>query len=157
MQQNKEAIIKELTEFINGGNAHKSLEEAIKGLPKNLRSTEVEHMPYTIWQLVYHIWITQWDILEFSKGHEHKTLKWPDEYWPKNKAPKDDAEWDDTLKKIDNDKHAFLTLLENGDLYTPFPHGTGQNLLREALLIGDHTSYHTSEVIAMRRLLDDWK
>jgi len=156
MENNRTELLKELKGFIDGGNAHKGFEDAVHGLPEKLRGAEVEHMPYTIWQLVYHIWIAQWDILEFSKGHEHKSPKWPEEYWPKNKAPKDDAEWEETIKKIEKDKHAFLALLEKGDLYTPFPHGNGQNLLREALLVGDHAAYHTSEIITMRRLLGDW-
>ena len=43
------------------------------------------------------------------------------------------------------------------DLAKPFLWGTGQNLLREALLIADHTSYHVGELIVLRRLLGAWK
>ena len=42
------------------------------------------------------------------------------------------------------------------DLYTPFAWGDGQNLLHEALLIADHNSYHTGELLVLRRLLGAW-
>jgi hypothetical protein len=43
------------------------------------------------------------------------------------------------------------------DLFTPFPHGEGQTLLREALQLADHNAYHVGELIFLRRLLGAWK
>src|SRR5579885_1874501 len=105
METSKETavLLKELKAFLKGGNAHKTFEEAIKDLPENLRGAEVKNMPYTIWQLVYHIWLTQWDILEFSRDASHQSPEWPKGYWPENKEPKP-GEWEDTLTKIENDK-----------------------------------------------------
>ena len=63
------------------------------------------------------------------------------------------------MKQIKKDRKAFVALLdkEDVDLYTPFAHGDGQNLLREALLIADHAAYHTGEIVLLRRLLGAWK
>ncbi len=54
---------------------------------------------------------------------------------------------------------AFAKLLRTEPLHTPFPWAgkPDQTLLREALLIADHTSYHTGELIVLRRLLGAWK
>ena len=63
------------------------------------------------------------------------------------------------MEAIDEDAKSFTALLTKpeADLYTPFPWGEGQNLLREALLIADHNSYHVGELIVLRRLLGIWK
>jgi hypothetical protein len=151
--------IKQLTDLLNGGNAHAPFEDALAGLPANLRSVVPEKLPYSIWQLLYHIRISIWDMLEFSKDARHQSPKWPDNYWPEEKAPKDDKEWEKAIDETKKYIKEFIALLhdKDADLYTPFPHGDGQNLLHEALLIADHTSYHIAEIIVIRRLLGAWK
>ena len=155
-----ESLIEQLTALIRGGNAHATLEQAVKDFPEEQRGRVPDRLPYSAWQLVEHLRITQRDILEFSAppagGYKH--LKWPDEYWPKEAAPPDAKSWDESLAVIQADQKRFLALLSapGVDLYTPFAWGDGQNLLREALLIADHNSYHTGELIVLRRLLGIW-
>jgi hypothetical protein len=43
------------------------------------------------------------------------------------------------------------------DLYAKIPHGDGQTILREALLVADHNAYHLGQLIVVRRLLGAWK
>lgn len=152
-------IIKELIALLKKGNAHVSFNDAIKNIPFEDLGKKPNGLPYSIWQETEHIRITQKDILDFSANKNYKELKWPDDYWPKEAAPKDEATWKKSITGIQNDLKKFIELLkdENVDLYTPFQHGSGQNLLREALLIADHTSYHTGEIIVIRRLLGNWK
>ena len=156
---NNKELVKQLKDMLMAGNAHVSLNDAFKDVPQKIRGIVPDKLPYSIWQLAEHIRIAQWDILGFSSNPRHVSPKWPEEYWPKEKAPKDDAAWKKCIKQIKTDREAFIALLEDmeTDLYKPFPHGDGQNLLREALLIADHNSYHVGEVIAIRRLLGDWK
>jgi len=160
MENNNDAITrKHLIELITGGNAHATLDEALSNLPPELRGVKPDNLPYSIWQLAEHIRIVQWDILEFSKDQSHQSPKWPDEYWPKEAAPENDAAWDKTIGQIKKDADSFIALLNDtkNNLYEPLPHGDGQTLLREALLVGDHASYHTAEIIVLRRLLGAWK
>ena len=154
----RDAIVRELTDLLNGGHAHATLENAVKGLPVKYRGIKPEGLPYSIWQLVEHIRIAQCDILEFSKNPGYKSPVWPDDYWPSSAAPADEATWKSSLRQVKNDLKEFISLLENpaNDLYTPFAHGEGQNLLREALLIADHTSYHVGQIIVIRRILGIW-
>lgn len=156
---NDQVTRKHLIDLIKGGNAHATLDDALSDLPAKLRGVKPDGLPYSIWQLAEHIRIAQWDILEFSKDQSHQSPKWPDDYWPKETAPQDDAAWQETIDQIKKDADSFMALLndKNNDLYTPFPHGDGQTLLREALLIADHNSYHTAEIIVIRRLLGAWK
>jgi len=151
-------LIRQLKDLLLGDNAHVSLNDALKGIPSDKRGIVPPGLPYSLWQLAEHVRIAQWDILEFSRNPDHRSPKWPEGYWPKEAAPKDDAAWNHCLSQINDDREAFVALLtDDADLYTPFPHGDGQNLLREALLIADHNSYHAGEVIALRRLFGIWK
>jgi uncharacterized damage-inducible protein DinB len=152
-------ITKELIELLKMGNAHAPFNEAIKNIPFEDLGKKPHSLPYSIWQLTEHIRITQKDILDFSANKNYKEIKWPDDYWPKEATPKNEAEWKNSIDEINSDLKTFIELLkaDNVDLFTPFEHGTGQNLLREALLIADHTSYHTGEIIVLRRLLGNWK
>ena len=156
MDQHK-ILTDELIKLLKGGSAHASFDEAVEGLPEKLRGVKHENLPYTIWQLVEHIRIAQWDMLEFSKAEAHQSPEWPDEYWVKEKAPKDDVEWKKSLKQIDDDLDEFIQLLGKEDIYKPIAHGDGQSILREALQIADHLAYHTAEIIVIRRLLGAWK
>ena len=153
----KEILIAELKKLLNGGTAHAGLKQAVADLPFELLGERPYQLPYSIWQLVQHIKIAQWDMLEFSKDGNHRSPKWPDEYWPKGTAPKDEAEWNETIAQMNSDLEEFISLVENEDLFAKIPHGNGQNILMEALQIADHNAYHIAEIIVIRRLLGAWK
>lgn len=156
MNEEHELLIAELIKLLEGGGAHATLAEALKDISAEFRGKKPHGLPYSIWQLAEHIRIAQWDMLEFSKDGNHQSPNWPDDYWPKDAEPKDDAAWDKTIEQINTDRSAFLNLLKSEDLYKPIPHGTGQNILREALQIADHNAYHTAEIVLLRRLLGIW-
>lgn len=153
-----QAVRKQLQALLLAGQAHQPFADAVKGLPASLRGIQPEKLPYSIWQLVEHIRITQRDILEFSRDPHHQSPPWPAGYWPRETAPTNEAAWTESLQQIEQDLAAFIALLDDpaNNLYAPFQHGDGQNLLREAMLIADHTSYHTGQIILIRRLLDAW-
>ena len=155
----RKTLVSELITLIETGNAHVSLDETVADIPADLRTIIPDNLPYSIWQLVEHIRIAQWDIIEFCLSADHQSPKWPDEYWPENPKSISDEIWDKTLTEIKKDRERFFTLLrdENTDLYQPLSHGDGQNIFREALLIADHNSYHLGEILVLRRLLNCWK
>jgi len=157
MDKQNEIIIAELEKLLKGGSAHASLDEALNDLPAEFWGVKVDHLPYTIWQLVEHIRIAQWDMLEFSKDGAHQSPKWPDDYWPKETGPADETTWKNSIEQIKTDLKAFIMLIKSTDIYAPIPHGTGQTILREALQIADHCGYHVAEIIIIRRLLGAWK
>ena len=158
---NTDPLITQLLALLTGGQAHASLHAAVENFPEALRGTVPEHLPYSAWQLIEHLRIAQRDILDFCAPPEggYKHLQWPADYWPKSPTPPSPASWDESLAAIKADAASFTALLSapSADLYTPFAWGENQNLLREAFLIADHNSYHTGELIVLRRLLGDWK
>ena len=157
MTKQHDTLIDELIKLLEGGSAHVSLKVALKGLPAELRGVQTGDLPYSIWQIVEHIRIAQWDMLEFSKDGAHQSPQWPDDYWPEDPAPPSDAAWRKSIKQIDSDLEEFISLLKKSDIYKPIPHGDGQSILREALQIADHNAYHTSDIVVIRRLLGAWK
>lgn len=158
MSAESKLITQQLTDLLTKGNAHVTFDEAVANISLKNIGIKPDNLPYSIWMLVDHIRITQADILDFSVNPDYKELKWPDEYWPKEEMPQDENAWKKCLDQIKQDAKQFMDLLSQPDvdLFTPFPHGNGQNLLREALLIADHNSYHTGEIVLIRRLLGDW-
>ena len=136
--------------------AHVDLESSLKNFPRELRGRKPEGVPHTPWQLLEHIRIAQWDILEFSRTAKHKSPKWPEEYWPKTEAPPSDKAWDASVKQTLADLKAMCDLVRDPkrDLFAPIPHGDGQTLLREALLVADHNAYHLGQLVMVRRSLE---
>lgn len=151
---------KQLIALLNGGQAHATFAAAVKDLPADLRGTVPPNLPYSAWQLLEHLRISQRDILNFSApptGGYHP-IQWPDDYWPKSPAPPTANAWDQSIAAILSDLKNFIALIDNpnADLFKLFRWGDGQNLLREALLIADHAAYHLGELIVLRRLLGAW-
>jgi len=156
---NDRSIKQQLSELLQKSNAHINLEEVLNQINEKNRGVKLPHLPYTIWQLVEHIRITQQDILDFSENRNYKPMKWPEGYWPKETAPANEQEWENSLQEIRKSLAGFTALITDGqqDLLKPFDYGDGQNLLREAILIIDHLSYHTGQIVLILRLLDSWE
>ena len=150
MDNKDKLIVGELTKLLLGGTAHISLTNALKGLKPGLRGVKPENMPYSIWQLVEHIRIAQWDMLLFCKDAEHKSPNWPDDYWSKEAAPAGDDVWEGSLFQINSDLDEFIELMEHSDIYQKLLHGNGQTILLEALQMADHNAYHIGEIVAIR-------
>jgi hypothetical protein len=148
-----------LLSLLTGSNAHADFEAAIKGLPAEVRGKRPKGAEHSPWELVEHLRIAQWDIVEFSRDAAHQSPQWPRGYWPTSPAPPDEKAWDKSVRGFRKDLKAFCGLIadESTDLYARIPHGDGQTVLREALLIADHNAYHTGQLILVRRLLGQWK
>jgi hypothetical protein len=152
-------ITAHLIDLLTKGNAHVTFEQSVADVSFKNIAVKPANLPYSIWALAEHMRIAQADILDFSINPDYKELKWPDDYWTAKDGPENESEWTKCLEQIKGDREKFIGLLKapGVDLFTPFPHGSGQNLFREALLIADHNSYHTGEIVLIRRLLNDWK
>jgi hypothetical protein len=156
------ALRKQLQALLDGGQAHATFDEAVKDFPVKLRGVVPEGLPYSGWQILEHLRMTQRDILQFSSNTDgsYKELKWPDDYWPKAAEPADEAAWEKSITQVREDRVAFEKLLnsaDDADLVEPFAWGAGQSLLREALLIADHDAYHVGELVVVRRMVGAWK
>jgi hypothetical protein len=156
---NDSALRKHLVELLRSRGAHADFDEAIEGLPEALRGARAKDLPYTPWRLLEHLRLAQWDILEFSRNPKHKSPEWPEGYWPQGDAPPNAGAWDASVAAFRRDLGEMEKLVRDPahDLFAPFPWGQGQTLLREAMLIADHNSYHVGQLILLRRVLGAWK
>jgi hypothetical protein len=156
---NDALLRKQLISLLTEANAHASFEDAVKNMPAKLRGEVPKGAEHSPWQLLEHLRIAQWDILDFSRNPAYKPLKWPEEYWPQSPEPPDDKAWDHSVQRFRKDLKALCDLIndKSTDLFAKIPHGDGQTILREALLTADHNAYHIGQLILVRRLLGAWK
>lgn len=148
-----------LAKLIDWDQAHASFAAAVTGFPAEMRGRVPEGLPHSAWQLLEHIRIALWDIVEFSRSAQHESPEWPDGYWPKKPAPPSKEAWDESVKAVEEHLEAMRKLIRDPkrDLFAPIPHGSGQTLLREALLAADHNAYHLGQLLLVRKALGAWK
>lgn len=154
----EDRLRKQLVSTLGGHGAHIDFDSVVKNFPAELRGKKAGTLPHTAWQLLEHMRIAQADIVEFCTNLEYQERKWPDDYWPADAAPPDSAAWDKALKSFRHDLTQMQQLVADTerDLHAPIPHGDGQTLLREALLVIDHNSYHLGELVSVRQQLGIW-
>ncbi|MFL6335737.1 MAG: DinB family protein [Pyrinomonadaceae bacterium] len=157
MSNDRDRSLREhLLYLLRGGGAHIKFEEALKDFPPDLYNRKVEGVPYTPWHLLEHMRIAQWDILEFSRSAAHVSPDWPEGYWPDKSQEAAADDWRQTVERIRSDLREVAALVEDesNDLHARLPHGEGQTLLREALLVADHNAYHLGALVTLRRALE---
>src|SRR4051812_5739487 len=152
---NDKALRKHLLSLLNGGNAHLDFDSAIKNFPAALRGKRPKGSPHSPWEILEHMRLAQWDILEFTRDPKHVSPDFPDGYWPSTPEPPNNKAWNKSAGAFRADLKAISDLVANKstDLFAPIPHGDGQTILREALLVADHNAYHLGQLVLLRRIL----
>jgi uncharacterized damage-inducible protein DinB len=147
-----------LRELLGWHDAHVNWTEALAGLPPALRGVRPRGAPHSAWELLEHVRIGQWDILEFCRNPKHVSPPWPAGYWPKNAAPPSAGAWAKSVRAFERDRKGFEKLIADRkiDLLARIPHGSGQTILREVLLVADHNAHHLGQFVLLRRLLGAW-
>jgi len=158
-QDRKDKALREhVLYLLDGGGAHAKFDEVVADIPPKLLGQKPAGLPHSLWRLLEHLRIAQWDILEFSRNPKHASPKWPEGYWPAAEASPSPAAWSASVKKFRQDLKAMQTLVKDPktDLFAKIPWGEGQTVLREALLLADHNAYHLGQMLDVRRLLGAW-
>jgi uncharacterized damage-inducible protein DinB len=159
LEMNEDKLLREhLQKLLDWEDAHTGFDSAVKGIPMEKRGIKPQGFPYSIWQILEHMRICQFDILDFCVNEEYEESKM-DEFWPKTADPPDADAWDESIAAFRKNRKALRELTENSsiDLFAKIPHGTGQTYLRELLLVADHNAYHIADLVALRRVLGIWK
>jgi hypothetical protein len=141
--------------LLRDGGAHIDFETTVNDFPVEIINKRVDKIPYSAWQVLEHMRIAQWDILEFSRNASHVSPDWPDGYWPPAEAVASPDDWRKSAGQFLKDRKEMESLVEDNvtDLFAQIPHGTGQTILREALLTADHNAYHLGVLVLLKRLL----
>ena len=156
---NDKALREQLVNLLKEGNAHVDFNSAFKNLPAELRGKRPKGAEHSAWELLEHLRIAQWDILEFSRDPHHQSPEFPGGYWPDTPAPPNEAAWNKSIRSFRANLEALCELVadESTDLFAKIPHGDGQTILREALVAADHNAYHLGQAVLLRRLLGAWR
>ena len=139
--------------LLRGGGAHLDFDKAVAAFPEKIRGVRPPGSPHSGWELLEHMRLAQWDILEFSRDPNHKSPEWPQGYWPPSPAPPNRNAWKKTIEKFRADLQGLEDLVGKADLVRPLPWGDGQTILREALLAADHNAYHLGQLVLVRKML----
>lgn len=153
-----DALREQLVALLDWHRAHATFDDAVDGLPPTLRGQQPANLPYSPWQLLEHLRLAQRDILDFCRDSDYTQPAWPDDYWPATSAPPDDEAWTTSIARFRADRNAMKALVADPatDLFIPVPHGDGQTILHETLLLADHNAYHVGQLVVVRRLLGCW-
>ncbi len=148
-----------LCKLLDWEDAHVGFDTAVAGIPAKLRGVRPARAPHSPWQLVEHLRIAQFDILEFCVNAQYEEKKWPDDYWPAESAPPSSRAWNASIARFHADRRALQKLAGNPkmDLTARIPHGSGQTYLRALVLAADHTAYHVGQLVLVRQQLGIWK
>ena len=154
-KQETVSLRKHLDDLLLMKGAHLSFEEAVLGFPVALRGAKPKGAPHSAWELLEHMRIAQEDILDFSRNPNYQERKFPDDYWPGSDAPSSEEAWSRSVEQFQSDLREMRALIadEKLDLLAKIPHGKGQTLLREALLVADHNAYHLGQLVLLRKML----
>lgn len=155
MTNNDSSLRQHLLELLAGGHAHLTLDDAVNDFPADLRGQRPPGAPHSAWELLEHIRIAQWDILEFARDPKHVSPQFPSGYWPATVAPPNASAWNESIEAFRRDLSALADLArdESVDLHARIPHGDGQTVLREILLAADHNAYHLGQLVMVRKVL----
>ena len=149
----------QLVNLLTVRQAHMSFEDAVKGFPPEHINTRPPNVEYTFWHLLEHLRICQWDILDYIRNLHYKPVEWPRDYWPARQATTDQAGWEHTITRFQDDLKALVAIVQDPqtDLYRPIPHGyDGHTVLREILIVADHNAYHIGELAILRQSAGLW-
>ena len=154
---NTDKIIREqLLGLLNAGNAHMSFGDAVSGFPLKEINRRLPNASYTVWHLLEHIRIAQWDILEFVRNPHHISPEFPAGYWPGEDRMATASPWKKTIKGFLEDLKAVEKLVKDprADFFGPIPHAKDYTLFLEILTLADHNAYHVGEFVTLRRVLN---
>jgi hypothetical protein len=146
---------RQLLELLKGGSAHITFQQVLADFPMDHINSRVSGIPYSPWELIEHMRITQFDILDFIRNPDYAERKWPEEYWPPKGKKATEREWKQTIDRFRDDLDALRAIVKDSrtDLTAPLPHAPKYDTLREILLAADHSAYHLGQVVALRRAL----
>lgn len=152
---NDQSLRDHLIKQLDSDHAHQNFDHAVKDFPVTLRGKRPDGGPHSPWELLEHLRIAQWDILEFTRDAKHVSPTFPTGYWPPTQEPPTEAAWDESVAQFRADFRAIIELTGDPsiDLYARIPHGDGQTVLREILVTIDHNSYHLGQFMTVRRIL----
>jgi uncharacterized damage-inducible protein DinB len=155
---NDKSLREHLVKLLTSSEAHTDIESALQKIPLELQGKRPANVDHSAWELLEHLRIAQWDILEFTRNPKHVSPDFPEGYWPARQKPPDEKAWGKAVQTFRADLKAMVEIVadKSNDLFSPISHGDGQTILREALVLADHNAYHLGQLVQLRKQLGAW-
>ena len=155
----KNLIAEQLVKHLNGGEAFLPIDKLLDKISFDKLGERPKDLPYSFYELFYHIWFAQRDILDYCKAENYEPHNWPKDYWPPTKGPDTEAQWIELKQAFFQTREELSQYLLNSsiDLLRPVRKGTDHTLLREVLLVIEHNAYHMGQLLIVLRLLGNYK
>ncbi len=159
MQKEDSILRNRLLLLIHDRNAHATFEDAVAGIPVEIINNKVEGFEHSLYELLEHLRIAQWDILDFMRNPDYKERSWPQDYWPEPGFEASARDWHHSLNLFRNDLKEIEAIIKNPqtDFFAPIGHAPNYTVFREILLVADHNAYHVGQMVMLRRQLGIWK
>jgi hypothetical protein len=144
--------------LLRGEGARMSFDEALGEFPAQAINERGPNFPFSPWQLLEHIRLTQWDIVDYIRNRAYVEQPWPDAYWPPRDQPATMEQFNESIAgfRADNEALQELVLDPVTDLFAVIPDTPGHTILREVRIVGDHNSYHVGEFGVLRHVMGTW-
>ncbi len=151
--EKKSEIKQRLCRHLQGGEAFTPVEELLEKMQFEKLGERPKDLPYSFYELFYHMWFTQKDILNYCRAKTYVTPAWPADYWPEKRKPIGQEEWEKLQSDYFSDRQELSTLLlhPERELMDPVRMNSEHSLLREILLVIEHTAYHTGQMLILLR------
>src|SRR6516162_1357417 len=158
MADKLDSLRADLLALLTSENAHATFDATVKDLPADLRGKRPKDAPHSPWELLEHLRIAQWDIIEYALNPKHASPDFPSGYWPKSSEPPAEKAWEKSVAAFRADLTKLAARIEdsNTDLLAPIPHANNQSLLNKTPPLADHNAYHAGQLVLVRRLLSSW-
>jgi hypothetical protein len=144
--------------ILDAQDAHMTFDDAVADFPASAMNVRPPNVGYTPWQLLEHLRITQWDILEYIRTPSHTSPDWPVGYWPTLESVATRDRFDATVAAFRADQAALRALVADPwtDLLAVLPNTPGHTILREIRVVADHNAYHIGEFAILRQVMGTW-
>jgi hypothetical protein len=148
----------EIVAMLDTGHAFEAWRDIVRDFPDDRVNERPPNVPYTFWQLLEHIRICQWEVLDKIANPEHGRIEAPDDVWPSIDKEVNAAQWRETVGKIADNLDALKALVrdEQRDLLQPALKGADYTALSSILSIAEHNAYHWGELAILRQVAGAW-
>jgi uncharacterized damage-inducible protein DinB len=153
LNQNEIQVLrKHLIESLSGEKAHITFDKVVEAFPLDAINKRLDGIPHSPYNLLAHMYLAQKDIIDFIKNPNYREMKWPEDYWPGTEANKET--WNQTIESLIADRKELIQMIEDDsiDLFAPIAHAPGYTIFREIIIMANHHSYHTGQLLHLKRL-----
>jgi len=155
-QNNPDSLLREeLTTLLWQGNAFVPMLQVLEKVPAGMAGQVVPGYPHSIYSLTRHIHIALHDLLEYTTNPHFQSPPWPEGYWPKETAPRNEAHWQETREELHRSLNRAESFIEDYavDFWEPLPANARHHAFRQMTIAITHNAYHAGQIVMLHKIM----